>query len=64
MTLQLTVSSMVCDGCVETVTKAVKAIDPAATVQVNLETKSVTIDTQVSETSVKDAITATGHTVR
>ncbi len=63
MTLQLSVPSMMCDGCASTVKTAITALDPAATVQVNLTTKLVSIETQAAEAAVKAAIVAAGHEV-
>lgn len=63
MQLQLTVPNMACSACGETITKAIQAIDPTATVEANSKTKQVNIETQASETSVKKAITTAGYTV-
>lgn len=63
MSLQLKVPSMVCEGCVETVTKAIKTHDSEATVNVSLADKLVTVDTSLSKESIKQAITDVGHTV-
>ena len=63
MALELKVPSMVCDGCADTVTKAIKTIDSDAGVNVDLETKAVSVESQASEESIKQAIVATGHTV-
>ncbi|HEY9823874.1 MAG TPA: heavy-metal-associated domain-containing protein [Stenomitos sp.] len=63
MTLQLTVPNMACSACGETITKAIQAIDPAATVETDPKTKQVKVETQVSETAVAEAITAAGYTV-
>ncbi|OKH37373.1 heavy metal transporter [[Phormidium ambiguum] IAM M-71] len=63
MTLQLKVPNMACSACGETITKAIKAIDPAATVQADPKTKLVNIETQVSETVVTEAIKSAGYTV-
>ncbi|MEO8154651.1 MAG: heavy-metal-associated domain-containing protein [Rhizobacter sp.] len=38
------VKDMTCGHCVGTITKAVKAMDPGATVQIDLATHRVTID--------------------
>lgn len=59
--MQLNVSSIVCQGCADTITKAVKDLDANAVVQVNVETKQVTVDSQADEAAVKAAIVATGH---
>uniref|UniRef100_A0A832H2I3 Copper chaperone n=1 Tax=Oscillatoriales cyanobacterium SpSt-402 TaxID=2282168 RepID=A0A832H2I3_9CYAN len=63
MSLQLTVPNMACSACSDTITKAVKAIDPAATVEADPKTKLVTIETQAAETTIKQAITNAGYTV-
>lgn len=63
MTLQLKVPNMACSACGETITKAIKAIDPVATVQADPKTKLVNIETQVSETDVTEAIKSAGYTV-
>jgi copper chaperone len=57
------VPSMVCDGCVETVSKAIAAHEPEAKINIDLDTKQVKVETEASEASIKQAIVATGHTV-
>ncbi len=63
MTVELTVPNMACSACSETITKVVKAIDPAATVQTDLKTKQVNVETQAKEAEIKQAITDAGYTV-
>jgi len=63
MTLQLTVPSMACSACADTITQAVAAIDPTATVDADPKTKLVNIDTQQSEVAVKAAIASAGYPV-
>jgi copper chaperone len=63
MTLQLTVPNMACSACGDTITNAIKAVDPTATVQTDPKTKLVSIETQQSETAIKQAITDAGYTV-
>lgn len=63
MKLELTVASMVCEACAETVKKAVIAQEPEAEVSVNLADKKVTVETNASENEIKQAIVAAGHTV-
>ena len=63
MTTQLKVPSIVCEGCAETITKAIASLDAEAQVKVNLEAKIVTIESKSSLESIKEAITAEGHTV-
>ncbi|HAA31987.1 MAG TPA: heavy metal transporter [Cyanobacteria bacterium UBA8553] len=61
MTLQLTIPKLACSACVNTVTKAIQAVDANATVQANTKTKLVSVETQASETAIKQAITAVGY---
>lgn len=63
MTINLKVPSMVCDGCIDTVKDAIKTHEPEAKVEINLETKQVEVDTKASEASIRQIITAAGHTV-
>lgn len=63
MSLQLKVPNMACSACGETITKAIKAFDPTATVQTNSKTKLVEIDTQASETEMQEVITTAGYTI-
>ncbi|WP_026102602.1 heavy-metal-associated domain-containing protein [Pleurocapsa sp. PCC 7319] len=63
MTINLQVPSMVCDGCVTTVTEAITTHEPEAKVEINLDTKQVKVETNASEESIKQIITAAGHTV-
>ena len=63
MTINLKVPSMVCDGCVTSVKDAITTHEPNAKVEIDLETKQVSVDTEASEASIKQVITAIGHTV-
>jgi copper chaperone len=63
MTLQLKVPSMACAACSDTITNAVMTVDPSATVQADLKTKQVDIETQASEAAIKNAIEAAGYPV-
>lgn len=61
MTLQLTVPKLACSACVNTITKAVKAVDPNALVQAEPKTKLVLIETQAEESAITEAIAAAGY---
>ncbi|MBD2120265.1 heavy-metal-associated domain-containing protein [Trichocoleus sp. FACHB-262] len=63
MTLQLKVPNMACSACSEAIAKAVKAIDPTATVQADPKTKFVDIETQAAEAAIRAAITTAGYTI-
>ena len=61
MIVQLKVPNMACGACADTITQAVLKIDPKASVKADPQTKQVTIETQASESSVKEAISAAGY---
>lgn len=62
MTIELKVPSIACEGCAETITKAIKNSEPNADVNVNVSTKIVTVKTNASESKIKQIITEVGHT--
>ncbi len=57
------VSGMTCGHCVRAVTQAIKAIDPAATVQVDLGAKQVWVDSAATLAALTAAIEAEGYQV-
>jgi copper chaperone len=61
MTMQFKVLDMACDACAKTITEAIHNLDSQATVQADTKTKQVTIKTQASESSVKEAIAVAGY---
>ena len=69
MTIQLKVPGMACPkgyrfaygGCGKTITKAVQSIDPTAEVQTDPKTKQVTVESNASESCVREAIAAAGY---
>ena len=63
MTMKFKVPSMVCEGCTTTVKQAILTHEPNAKVEIDLNSKQVTVDTEASEESIKQVITAVGHTV-
>ncbi|PSB55955.1 heavy-metal-associated domain-containing protein [Chamaesiphon polymorphus] len=63
MNIQLNIPNMACSACGETISKAVIAIDPTATVQADPKTKQVKIETQASQSAIESAITAAGYQV-
>ncbi|MEL6492698.1 MAG: heavy-metal-associated domain-containing protein [Cyanobacteria bacterium J06621_3] len=63
MAITLSVPSIKCNGCADTITKEIKVHDANATINVDVEKKTVEVDSNMSEESVKQAITATGHKI-
>ncbi|NEP18047.1 MAG: heavy-metal-associated domain-containing protein [Leptolyngbya sp. SIO4C1] len=57
------VPSMACSGCVDAITKVIKTADEQASVDIDLEKKTVQVDSEMSEASVRQAIVSSGHTV-
>lgn len=64
MSMTLSVPSIKCEGCGETITKEIKVHDADAKVNVDVANKTIEVDSEsLSESSVKQAITAVGHEV-
>lgn len=61
--LELTVPSMACSACATTISDAVMTVDSNATVSADPKTKQVSINTEASESSVRQAIEAAGYPV-
>lgn len=62
-TLTLKVPSIVCEGCADVIKKNILNLDAEAKVGVDITAKTVSVETDVSESSIKDIITSIGHTV-
>ncbi|HEX4330365.1 MAG TPA: heavy-metal-associated domain-containing protein [Burkholderiales bacterium] len=62
--IELQVQDMTCGHCVGRVTKAVKAVDEAATVDVNLENKRVSITSSHGAVEFAEAIREAGYTAQ
>ncbi|MDB5798088.1 MAG: copZ [Paucimonas sp.] len=60
--LTFRVNDMTCGHCVASVTNAVKAVDPAAQVDVDLAQHLVKIDTQAAAPGIAQAIRDAGFT--
>ncbi len=61
--LQFDVDGMTCGHCVQAVTRAVKAVDSAADVKVDLAAKRVAVETRATGEAVAQAITDAGYPV-
>lgn len=62
-TIDLKVEGMTCGHCVKAVTKAVKAKDPAAEVEVDLASGKLTAHTALGRDAVAAAVTGEGYKV-
>lgn len=64
MSMTLSVPSIKCEGCAETIAKEIKVHDSSADIKVDVAGKTVEVTSNtLSETSVKQAIAAAGHEV-
>jgi copper chaperone len=61
--MNFNVPSIVCDGCAKAITDEILTHESDAKVDVDVKAKTVQIDTEASEESIKQMITALGHTV-
>ena len=70
MSLKLNVPSLADAKQAQNITEAIATVDPTAKVEVDIESKTVTVNAADSETpvaseeSIKQAITATGHSIK
>lgn len=62
-TIELNVPSIVCDGCVSTITASIQQQDSSAKVAADVETKQVRVETTADAASIRQAILAAGHEV-
>jgi copper chaperone len=63
MALKLTVPDIKCDGCAETITEYIHTMAPDAKVDVDVDAKTVTVESEASEETIKQSIVAGGFTV-
>lgn len=59
--IEVKVESMSCGGCAASVTKAIKQADPKATVEVDLVSKQVRIDTVEDRATIVQVLTKAGY---
>ena len=53
---------MTCGHCASVITKAIKSVDPVAEVKVDLPTRTVTVESAASPTTITKAVTEAGYT--
>ena len=59
--ISLTINDMTCGGCVASITRVIKALDPTATVDANVEARRVNIASPLASDTVVAAITQAGY---
>ena len=62
--LEVKVSGMSCQGCVRSVTNALKELDAQANVQVDLGNQIITIQTDKEASAVTETIEDAGYNVK
>lgn len=60
---EIKVSGMTCGGCVRSVTTALKSLDSNATVDVNLKSQLVTVESEKGQDEIVSAIEEAGYTI-
>lgn len=60
---EFTVDGMSCNHCVQAITRAVKEQDPAASVTIDLPSKSVTIESTLALDHLRQVVEAEGYPV-
>ncbi len=63
MSMTIQVPSIKCEGCADSITEEIKVHDENAKVTVDIENKTVEVDSDMSESSIKQAIEIAGHKV-
>jgi len=63
MNLTLSVPSIGCASCIETITKAIQSADASAIVTGDAATKSLDIESQLTEVEIRQLIAIAGHKV-
>ena len=63
MTITLTVNGMNCGHCTQTITKAILAIDPKASVETDIPSKTVKISSQLDGEKISAAVSDAGYDV-
>jgi len=61
--VELTVSGMRCGPCARAVTDAVRSVDPVAGVEIDLDRKLVSIETEAEMGLIRAAIEGAGYQV-
>lgn len=58
------IEDMTCGHCASTVEKAIKSVDPQATVKIDLATKEVSVETAAASAPIAEALKTAGYESR
>ncbi|BAZ14973.1 hypothetical protein NIES4071_68430 [Calothrix sp. NIES-4071] len=61
MALKLNVPNISCEDCGTKISDSIHVVDSGAKVDVNVDAKTVTVEAEASEESIKQAIVAAGY---
>ena len=61
--IELNVQGMTCGGCARAVTNAVQRVDPSASVNVDLSSRRVAVESAADPSTLKTAIEEAGYQV-
>lgn len=63
MALKLKVPNITCDNCADKITESIHLMEPDALVNVDVQDKTVIVESKASEESIKQIIVAAGYTI-
>jgi len=63
MSLKLSVPSIGCASCIETITKTIQSVDTTAKIAGDATSKSLDIESQLPEVKIRELIAIAGHKV-
>lgn len=59
--MELKIENMTCDGCARSVTKAIRALDPAAKVEADPAARKITLETTAEQAAVLKILDEVGY---
>lgn len=63
MLLKVKVPNIACDACGQKITESIHTMEPDAQVNVDVNSKTVTVESEASEESIKQVIVAAGYNI-
>ncbi len=61
MALKLNVPNIACEDCAAKISESIHVVEPDAKVNVDVKAKTVTVEAESSEESIKQAVVAAGY---
>ncbi|MEA5569874.1 heavy-metal-associated domain-containing protein [Calothrix sp. UHCC 0171] len=63
MALKLNVPDISCNHCAETITESIQVVEPNAKINIDVNAKTVIVESSASAESIRQAIVAAGYTI-